>query len=266
MINGAIGWITLSNVAHKNALTIAMWVELTRAVQQLNKNPEVLVLVIAGDGENFSTGIDLSEPPLSGTVAGELDAAGVAARAEATVIESAKPVIAAISGHCIGGGMLLALACDLRIASSDARFAITPAKIGAVYPARSIRRLVTQIGASSTKRILFTAKAFSSDEALRIGLIDEITKPADLHSFVASLAETIASRSQLTIQAVKDIVETIMVEPAAITEREDFWRREAIMSPDQEEGIAAFTERRQPRFDWRTPATQLPRRPGQRNP
>jgi enoyl-CoA hydratase/carnithine racemase len=245
-VDGHTATITIDNPAKRNAMTPDMWRSLPPLLDDLAADPGVRVAVLTGAGETFCAGADITSLPTLGTGG---DAKDLAVGAENALAAFPKPVVAAIRGYCVGGGCQLAAACDLRIAADDARFAITPAKIGIVYPPSATTRVVRLIGASATKHLLYTADLIDAARALRIGLADELTAPADLAARVAELASTIAGRSQFTIRASKEIVDAIAA-GSDVTDLATRWRAAGVAGPDAAEGIAAFTERRKPDFTW----------------
>lgn len=245
-VRGHTAVVTIDNPAKRNAMTPGMWEALPPILDGLAADDAVRVVVLTGAGETFCAGADISSLPSMNNGAGGRD---VAPKAEHALATFPKPVIAAIRGYCVGGGVELAAACDLRIAADDARFAITPAKIGIVYPHTATTRVVRLIGASATKHLLFTADLIDAERALRIGLADELTTAGDLDARVTALADTIASRSQLTVRASKQIVDAIAAGDD-VADLATEWRTTAFAGPDAAEGIAAFAEHRKPNFTW----------------
>jgi enoyl-CoA hydratase/carnithine racemase len=245
-VAGGVGTITIDRPDKRNAMSEAMWRRLPALLDAFTADPAVRAVVLTGAGGNFSAGADI----------GELDA--IRRRGQihpSTIAEEAlaafpKPTIAAIEGFCVGGGCQLALACDLRFAAEDARFGITPARLGIVYPASATGRLVRQVGGSAAKYLLYSADLVDAHHALRIGLLDEIVPPCDLTGRVTAFAATLATRSLLTQQATKEIVDTL-VTGADADPKVRAWLDEAhAPSGDMDEGVAAFLERRTPRFTW----------------
>jgi len=173
-------------------------------------------------------------------------------RAEEALAAFPKPTIAAIRGVCVGGGVQLAVACDLRIATSSARLGVTPAKIGVVYPPRTTARLTAMVGPAAAKRLLFTGDLISAQEAWRIGLVDEPVPDESLEAAVDELLTTMMSRSQLSLCSAKAIVDVAARHgmDGAVAQAVP-WQREMLAASDTREGIAAFVERRTPRFTWR---------------
>ena len=247
-VRGHTAVVTIDNPAKRNAMAPAMWEAMPPLLDGLAADPAVRVVVLTGAGETFCAGAEISSLPSLGT-GGDGDGRDLAVKAETALASFPKPVIAAIRGYCVGGGCQLAAACDLRIAADDARFAITPAKIGIVYPPSATTRIVGLIGASAMKLLLYTADLIDAPHALRIGLADELTAPADLTARVTAIADTVASRSQMTVRASKEIVDAIAA-GSDISDLAGAWRKAAVNGPDAAEGIAAFAERRKPDFTW----------------
>jgi enoyl-CoA hydratase/carnithine racemase len=238
--------VTISNPALRNALTPAMWQSLPGLLDGLAADPAVRVVVLTGAGGSFSAGADISGFTGPG---GPRAAQEAAVAAEDALAAFPKPTLAAVRGWCVGGGCQLAVACDLRFAAQDARFAITPAKLGIVYPASSTRRLVELTGPATAKHLLFSAETIDAQRALRTGLVDEVLPVDGLDKRVREFADVLRSRSQLTQAAAKEFTAAA---PGAI--RAAHWARQAAAGGDTAEGVAAFLERREPRFTW-SPAT-----------
>ncbi|MDI1464493.1 enoyl-CoA hydratase/isomerase family protein [Catellatospora sp. KI3] len=244
-LTGQVATVTIVNPARRNAMTNDMWAALPRLLDELRADAGVRVLVLTRAGGTFCAGADITE--VDRLVAeGEQS---LAVRAEQAVAAFPKPTLAAIEGDCVGGGCQLAAACDLRFAAEGARFGVTPARLGIVYPASTTARLVALIGPSATKHLLYSADLIGADRALRIGLIDELHPAADLAARVAAFAGRLAERSLLTQVAAKEFVEASVhgtVEPGWVADWHDLMRT----SGEAAEGIAAFNERRTPAFPW----------------
>lgn len=234
--------ITISNPARRNAMTLAMWRSLPVLLDALSADPTVRSLVLTGDGDTFCAGADISE---LGGPDGPRGAQEAAVAAEEALAAFPKPTIAAVRGFCVGGGCQLAAACDLRFAAEGARFGVTPARLGIVYPASSTRRLAALTGPSTAKYLLFSAELIDHERALRTGLVDEVLPAADLDRRVREFTGVLRSRSQLTQCAAKEFT---AAEPGA--ERLAHWAAQAAGSGDAAEGAAAFLERRAPHFTW----------------
>jgi enoyl-CoA hydratase/carnithine racemase len=241
-----VGTITIDRPDKRNAMSAAMWRELPVLLARLEADPAVRAVVLTGAGGHFCAGADIGE--LADITAGDL-----AVAAEEALARFPKPTVAAVRGFAVGGGCQLAAACDLRFAAEDARFGITPAKIGIVYPGATTARLVQLIGPAAAKYLLFSGELVDAAHALRIGLLDEVLPAGELDARVAAFTRVLAARSQLTQQAAKDIVNSAA---AGTLTREliDDWDRESRKGVDSAEGVAAFLERRTPRFTWTGPA------------
>jgi enoyl-CoA hydratase/carnithine racemase len=159
-----------------------------------------------------------------------------------------KPTIAAITGVCVGGGCEIALACDIRVAADDARFGITPAKLGIVYNATSTKRLVDAVGPSWARQILYSAELIDAPTALRIGLVNELHPAEAVVSRGIALAETMASRAQVSVRGAKTIIDRITQGAFVEDEAIHALYEASVTSPDYAEGVQAFLEKRPPRF------------------
>ncbi|MFG2120016.1 enoyl-CoA hydratase/isomerase family protein [Streptomyces sp. NPDC048710] len=236
----AVATVVIRHPAKRNAMTAAMWRALPPLLARLAGDPDVRALVLTGEGATFCAGADIST--LQGSPA---EAQELAVAAEEALAAFPKPTLAAIRGHCVGGGAQLAAACDLRLAEEGALFGVTPAKLGIVYAASSTRRLVSLVGPATAKYLLFSAELIDAQRALRTGLVDEVLPEGELDKRVAELARILVSRSQLTQAAAKEFAN-------GRTDRDAHWAEQARGSGDTAEGVAAFLERRQPRFTWTT--------------
>lgn len=248
---GAIGWLVLDNPARRNALSQAMWRGIGTGLDALEADPCVRVIVLRGSGvEAFAAGADISEfETLRADAAAARAYAAVSDEAQERLYRCPKPTIAMIHGFCIGGGMGLALDCDLRVAGASARFGVPAARLGLGYPAKHIARLVDVVGQAQAREIFFTARHYAAEEALRIGLANRLVPDAALEAEVRSLAEGIAANAPVTIGAVK----AILLELARIDGPADAARCTALYdacfdSADYAEGRRAFMEKRRPVF------------------
>ncbi|MFE2377064.1 enoyl-CoA hydratase/isomerase family protein [Streptomyces sp. NPDC059398] len=242
-----VATVVISNPAKRNAMTAAMWRALPVLLDRLADDVAVRVLVLTGAGGTFCAGADIAtlRDPRE-------DAQRLAVRAEEALAAFPKPTLAAVRGHCVGGGCQLAAACDLRFAEEGALFGVTPAKLGIVYPAASTARLVSLVGPATAKYLLFSAELIGTDHALRAGLLDEVAPVDLLGPRVAEFARVLVSRSQLTQTAAKEFA-------AGREDRGAYWRATARDSGDPAEGVAAFLERREPRFTWTPRPAAVPR-------
>ncbi|MFC4034638.1 enoyl-CoA hydratase-related protein [Streptomyces polygonati] len=234
--------VTISNPARRNAMTLGMWAALPRLLAPLAADPRVRTLVLTGAGETFCAGADIND---LAAPRGARDTQEAAAAAEEALAAFPKPTLAVVRGFCVGGGCQLAVACDLRFAARGARFGVTPARLGIVYPAAATRRLTGLTGPSTAKHLLFSAELIDDERALRTGLVDELLAPDALERRVRDYTALLAARSQLTQAAAKEFAAG---PPDAA--RLAYWAAQAGSSGDTAEGTAAFLERREPRFTW----------------
>ena len=245
-----VATLWLNRPEKRNAVDYAMWLELARLATELGADPDVRVLVVRGVGKHFCAGGDISGlgdlPFEEYTRANEL--------ADRALADFPKPSIAFIQGSCIGGGAEIAIACDLRLADASARFGITPARLGIIYPGFAVARAVQLIGESATKHLLFTAQIVDADRALRVGLIDELLATEVAEARLAELVRVMSrERSLLTQMASKEMVDSVLAHGHVTHEVQARWAAALATSPDAAEGIAAFTERRAPDFRWAPP-------------
>jgi enoyl-CoA hydratase/carnithine racemase len=244
--SGPVATLTIDRPAKRNAMSYEMWSSLPGLVAEVAGDDRVRVLVVRG-GEHFSAGADISEfSTLRSGAQGAAKYGEAVHNGERALATLGKPTIAAVTGFCIGGGCEIALACDLRIAAAQARFGITPAKLGIVYNLTSTKQLVDVVGPAWAKQILFSGEIIDAPTALRIGLVNEVHDDVDAR--VKELAEVIASRAQVSVRGAKQIVNRITdgrhAEDAEVQALYD----EAVHSAEYAEGVAAFLEKRPPRF------------------
>ena len=246
-IEDAVATVTLNRPAKRNAVTFAMWGALAERVTELAANPDVRVLVVRGAGDHFCAGADITE--LTNGPGGEY--ARVNWAAEEALAGFPGPTIAEIRGNCIGGGISIATACDIRFASEDATFGITPAKLGIVYPTNALERTVRLIGGSATKQLMFSGDIVDASRALHIGLVDEVHDTANLGARVQDFVAVLLERSHLTQVATKAMVHEVVtdgrVKPATTMK----WESTMDQSGEVREGVAAFLGKRTVRWPWK---------------
>jgi enoyl-CoA hydratase/carnithine racemase len=176
----------------------------------------------------------------------------IAGQANAAIIDFPKPTIAMIQGYCVGGGLGLALCCDLRLAAEDARFAVPAAKLGLGYAFDGIKRLVDVVGPSFAKEIFYTARQFDSAEALQMGLVNRVVPTANIEAYVRDYAATIGGNAPLTVNAVKLCVNEATRDPDKRNLSAAQLAVDACFaSADYAEGRTAFIEKRKPAFRGR---------------
>ena len=249
--DGAIGWMVFNNPARRNAISRDMWEAIPLIVEAFERDPAVRVIVLKGAGEKaFISGADISQFEAlrsSPEAVKEYDAIGD--RAQSRLQNAAKPTIAMIHGYCIGGGVGVALACDLRIAAEGARFGVPAAKLGLGYRWSGVKKLVDLVGPAFAKEIFYTARQFSAGEALAMGLVNRVLPEAELESYVRAYCAAIAENAPLTLQAIKGVVAELG-KPAGNfdAKRCDELVARCFASEDYVEGRRAFMEKRKPAF------------------
>ena len=251
-LDGGVALLTLNRPEKRNALNKAMWEALPQAVHAVAAEERAKVLVLTGAAGHFAAGADISEFE---TVYATRDSAqayfATVARGMEAVAGLAKPVIAQIAGACVGGGMGLALCCDLRLAADDAKLGITPGKLGLMYSLADTKRLVDAVGASSAKDMLMTGRLLAAQEAHAIKLVDEVHPAADLARAVADKADAVAKASQWSARKTKAIISLILQGVAADTPQTEAWLLDAVEGADFIEGRDAFLAKRPPVFPFR---------------
>jgi enoyl-CoA hydratase/carnithine racemase len=249
-----LAWVTVNRPAAHNALNAAVWAGLASAFTELATDAEIRVIILRGAGDKaFISGADISEfRALRADADAAVEYDRLSGRAWRAIGETVQPVIAMVNGLCFGGGVAVALACDLRFAADGARFAIPATKLGLSYPMESIERLVHVVGPTHAADILLSARALTAQEALHIGLVNRVVPAADLEGVTREYALSIAAGAPLTVAAHKRAIRESL-RPAA--ERDHDALREAMRrcfdSEDYQEGIAAFLDKRPPRFRGR---------------
>ena len=253
-VRDGVGRVTFNNPDKHNALSLAIRQALPGAIAALEGDPAVRVVVMTGAGTKaFMSGADISEFGAQRTTP---DARAEYDRSSAAVAGAwhtlTKPIIAMIRGYCLGGGLLTALQADIRIASPDARFAVPAARLGLGYGIGGVQALSEVVGAAAAAEILFSARRFSAEEALSIGLVNRVVDADQLEGAVTALAQAIAANAPLTVAACKAALRELRRAPelrdlsavAAMVEA-------CFRSEDYLEGQAAFAEKREPRFRGR---------------
>lgn len=249
-----LAWLIVNRPQQRNALSAAVWDGLADAVEALAKDPDVRVIILRGAGEQaFISGADISEfrqLRADATATAAYDQRS--ARAWVALASTPQPVMAMIHGFCFGGGVAVALACDVRFADSNARFAIPATRLGLSYPFPSIERLVHVVGPTHAADILLSARALSAEEALHVGLINRIVPPTELEAATRAYALAMAEGAPLTLAAHKRAIQEALRAPAD-RDMAGLWEamRRCFNSADYQEGIAAFLEKRRPRFTGR---------------
>lgn len=249
VVEGAVGTLTFSRPEKKNAITYEMWSAVPEIVAGAEADPALKALVVTGAGPDFSAGADIGEfGRLRSTAEGAANYDRVVEAAVSALAAMRKPSIAMIRGNCIGGGCQISVACDFRFAATGARLGIPPAKLGFVYDFPSTRQLVSLIGPAHARYLLLSAELVDAARAREIGLVNDVFPDGELAARVKSFVDTLAARSQVSVRGVNAIIGKIQAGHPESDSEVDSIRSAAIHGPDYAEGVAAFLERRPPRF------------------
>ena len=246
-IDGPVATLTLNRPAKRNAVQLSMWAAIDTQMTALAANPDVRIVVVRGSGEHFCAGADITE--LTNGPGGEY--ARINWAAEEALANFPGPTVAVIRGNCVGGGVSIATACDLRLSADDAVFGITPAKLGIVYPTNALERAVRVIGGSAAKHLMYTGELIDATRALRIGLVDEVHGTDALETRVGELIATLLERSSLTHVASKAMIDEVVRDGKVKPTTTLHWETEMDKSGEVREGVAAFLGKRAVRWLWR---------------
>jgi enoyl-CoA hydratase/carnithine racemase len=251
--DGAVGWVVFDNEARRNAVSIAMWQQLAAAMADYGADPGIRIVVLTGAGERaFVSGADISEfEERRASPEAIAEYGRISGGATAALRGLRKPTIAMIRGYCFGGGVGLALACDLRIAAEDAVFAIPAARLGLAYPFDALKLLTDIVGPAYAKEILFTARRYGAAEAQAMGLVNRVVPVAGLSAAVAEWTAMIADNAPLTATASKLAVDAVAAGIEADRAAAEAAAKAALDSEDYREGRRAFMAKRRPVFTGR---------------
>jgi enoyl-CoA hydratase len=253
-IDDGVGIITFNNPEKRNAMSLDMWEGLGSALIELRDNPDVRVVILIGAGDKaFVSGADISqfEKTRHNAEASEEYSKKSAAQ-RALLADFPKPVIACIRGFCLGGGMQVAMSADIRIASENSQFGIPAAKLGIAYGYDGLKHLVSLVGPSWARLIMYTGMRIDSTEALRIGLVDRVVPDTELEKATMDIARTISGNAPLAIKAAKITIAQVLKDAGD----RDMGAIKAIGtacmdSEDFREGRRAFMDKRKPQFHGR---------------
>ncbi len=255
-MDGHVAWLVLNRPEKRNAMGLEFFLELAEHFRRFDEDPEVRAVVVKGEGKSFTAGLDLS------ALAALVQAQGADAReklrqfilqgqASMTAVEKCrKPVIAAVHGHCIGGGVDLLCACDLRLASRDAVFSVRETRLALVADLGTLQRLPYIVGDSAFRDLVFTGRDFSAEEAKEMSFLTRLCEDRDaLYAEAGDLARQIAAHSPLAIQGVKDTLRfSREYGPQAGLEYVAQKNAAILISEDLMEAVQAFMQKRQPEF------------------
>jgi enoyl-CoA hydratase/carnithine racemase len=248
---GGVGYVTFNNPERHNAMSLEMWEALSDYLSDFANDKAVRVVVLTGaGGKAFVSGADISKFESERSSKEAIDRYNVAVdKANTAVYDFPKPTIAMIQGYCIGGGVGLALCCDMRICSDNSKFGVPAAKLGLGYGYAGIKKLVDVVGPSFAKEIFFTARQFTAAEAHHMGLVNRVLPQGELESYVKNYAETISGNAPLTVNSVKYIVgQAVKDESKRDLKKCDDLVAQCFASRDYTEGRQAFMEKRKPNF------------------
>src|SRR5271169_7206715 len=249
-----VGVVTFNNPEKRNAMSLDMWEGLGQALIELRDDPEVRVVILVGAGDKaFVSGADISqfEKTRHNAEASEEYSKRSAAQ-RALLADYPKPTIACIRGFCLGGGMQVAMLADIRLASDSSQFGIPAAKLSIAYGYDGLRNLVSLVGPSWARLIMYTGMRIDAAEAQRIGLVDRVLPDTELWDATMEIARTISGNAPLAIQAAKITIAQVLKDPAdrdmgAIKQI----GTDCMDSEDFREGRRAFMEKRKPQFNGR---------------
>jgi enoyl-CoA hydratase len=253
-VTDGVGVITFNNPAKRNAMSLDMWEGLGSALIELRDNDDVRVVIMVGSGDKaFVSGADISQfEKVRHNAAASEEYSKKSEAQRALLANYPKPIIACIRGFCLGGGMQVAMAADIRIASDNSQFGIPAAKLGIAYGYDGLRHLVSLVGPSWARLIMYTGIKIDSAEALRIGLVDRVSPDAELWDATMEIARTISGNAPLAIKAAKITIAQVLKDP----DKRDMNAvkqvgTDCMDSQDFREGRQAFMEKRKPKFTGR---------------
>jgi enoyl-CoA hydratase/carnithine racemase len=249
----AVVRIRISNSERRNALDHEILDALAETLPRLDREIETRCAIVTGAPPVFSAGYDIASIPADSF---ESDAEALVAHPFHAAMEALAshpwPTVAAINGHCLGGGLELAISCDLRICAAGAKLGMPPAKLGLVYGHTGLRRFLDTVGLARTKELFLTGRNFEARRAAEIGLVHEVVADGALEDAAVELAATIAANAPLSMRGNKRAIEVLRQNPVLSEQQEReliALREDCFASEDLREGIAAFGEKRVPR--WR---------------
>jgi enoyl-CoA hydratase/carnithine racemase len=249
----AVARITLNRPTARNALDHETLGLLAEAMPELDDGIETRCVILTGAGKAFSAGYDIASIPPDEKERFETEAEALVAhpfhKALDAIAAHPWPVLAAINGHALGGGLELALCCDLRVCASGAKLGMPPAKLGLIYGHTGLRRFIDAIGMPRTKQLFLVGDTLSSEQAERINLVHQVVDPDELEAETVELAAQIAANAPISMRGNKQAIDTLVANPVLTAEQEQELielRESCFASEDFREGIVAFGEKRKP--------------------
>ncbi len=247
-----IALLTLNRPEKYNALSVELLERLRAAVRELGEDGEVRALIVRGGAKYFSTGMDLDDLSKVASVADTQRVLAVFRDTNEALERCPKPVIAAVSGYCLTGGLELAMACDIRVAAETAKFGITSARIGSVAGAGGTQRLPRLVGAGRAKELLFSCEFIDAEEAYRIGLVNRVAPEGREVEAAEAMARVFAERAPLSLWFAKTAVNVGLNMPLdAALAFEMGLTAQLFTTADKAEGMRAFLEKRPASFEGR---------------
>jgi len=244
-----IAWIEFSNPKKRNALSLQMWKNLPQVIKKLKNDKNLRVLIVRGEGDSFSAGGDISEfKAVFATPNSSYDFSKSINKAFNALVHFPRPTIAMIKGGAVGGGCGLALACDIRIASENAYLAVTPAKLGIIYPFSEIKRLVATVGISKAKDMLFSARIIKADEAKKLSMLNRVFSTKELEMKTLEYAALLANNSPNSLMIIKEIISEIENGKIKASPTINEKINNAFDSEDFRKGYEAFLKKIKPIF------------------
>lgn len=253
-VDGAVARLVIDNAPRRNALDLAMWTAIPHLARAADAERDIRVVIVCpAPGLPFCSGADISEfSTVRATAAGGRAYEAANAAAFDALAACGKPVIAAISGFCLGGGMGLAAACDMRVASADAQFGIPAGRLGVGYPPASMAYVVAAVGPAAARDLFFTGRRFGAHDAKALGFLDRLTETHSAMQEAEILAAEIAANAPLTLRAAKAAIAHVARLPAAPDAAAcEKLAAACFDSADYAEGRDAFLAKRRPEFKGR---------------
>jgi len=253
-VRDGVGWITINNPERRNAMSLEMWTGMADAIGAFAADDEVRCVVMTGAGDKaFASGADISQfDKMRSTPEAADEYARISSGARIALLEFEKPLIGMIRGFCMGGGLAIAMTHDIRVATEESIFGIPAGRLGIAYAEESLKLLVDLVGPSKAKEILITAKRYSAQQALDMGLVNQVVADGDLQAAVADMTDRIRENAPLSMRANKLTVNELLKDasdrtpglPAQLSKM-------CFSSADYTEGRTAFMEKRKPVFQGR---------------